>query len=90
MSDEPFRQLTMAVWREFPETPPYGGQHAQVTPHLTVAQLADATELDRVNREFQRACEGRLPIRVRATEVVFMDDASGRWQVRVAFPLGPG
>jgi 2'-5' RNA ligase len=88
VSDEPFRRLTMAVWHEFPEYPPYGGAHAEVIPHLTVAQVAEAAELARVCDEFERACAGRLPISATATEVVLMDDASGRWQRRKTFPLG--
>jgi 2'-5' RNA ligase len=51
----PFRDLTAAVWRAFPDHPPYGGQFDDVVPHLTVghddlpamkvASAALATEL---------------------------------------------
>jgi 2'-5' RNA ligase len=88
VSDEPLRELTMAVWREFPETPPCGGKHANVTPHLTVAQLTYASDFARVKGEFQRACAGRLPIPASVTEVALMVDASGRWQPRQTFGLG--
>ena len=33
---EPFRLLTAAVWAAFPEHPPYGGELADLVPHLTV------------------------------------------------------
>jgi 2'-5' RNA ligase len=34
--DGPFRALTSAVWRVFPDYPPYGGVFDDVVPHLTV------------------------------------------------------
>src|SRR5919108_4195255 len=37
---EPFRQLTVALWERHPETPPYGGRHPDIGPHLCIAQLA--------------------------------------------------
>jgi 2'-5' RNA ligase len=39
--DEPFRELTMAVWRAFPDHPPYAGAFDDLAPHLTVGQCAD-------------------------------------------------
>jgi 2'-5' RNA ligase len=39
--DQPFRSLTTAVWQAFPEHPPYGGEYADLAPHLTVGQRAD-------------------------------------------------
>jgi hypothetical protein len=32
-----FRELTLAIWRCYPETPPYRGRYSTVIPHLTVA-----------------------------------------------------
>jgi len=87
---EPFRRLTMAVWNAFPEAPPYGGQHLDVIPHLTVAQIAAADELDAVAAAFARASRSRLPIGASAASVALMDNASGRWQVRTTLPLGKG
>jgi 2'-5' RNA ligase len=88
VSDEPFRELTMAIWRQFPEMPPYGGRHPDVVPHLTVAQLDDARRLDHVAREFLGACQGHLPVLATVAEVALMDNASGRWRVRETLPLG--
>ena len=34
----PFRSLTHALWRHFPEYPPYGGQFDDVVPHLSVPE----------------------------------------------------
>ncbi len=39
---EPYRRLTDAVARRWPQTPPYGGAYDVVTPHLSVMDLAAA------------------------------------------------
>ncbi len=86
--DEPFRELTFAIWRRYPETPPYGGRHSDIVPHLCVAQLADEQHLDAVAEEFMRASTGKLPIHASADEVALMDNSSGRWQVHSTLRLG--
>lgn len=86
--DEPFRRLTLAIWDRYPETPPYGGRHSDIVPHLCVAQLADEQQLDRVEGEFIRGSEGKLPIHAIAAEVALMGTKSGRWQVRAKLGLG--
>jgi 2'-5' RNA ligase len=63
----PFRALTRTVWNQHPETPPYGGKHPNIMPHLTVAQIPDETSLDRVAEEFESIARHALPIRARAT-----------------------
>jgi hypothetical protein len=84
----PFRALTFAIWQRHPETPPYGGRHADVVPHLSVAHVADQAELDAIARRFAPAAAAVLPIRAMATEVALMDTRSGRWQIRTIFGLG--
>src|SRR6516225_7626903 len=37
--EDPFRELTLGIWRCYPETPPYRGRYSTVVPHLTVARL---------------------------------------------------
>lgn len=85
---DPFRQLTLAIWRRFPATPPYGGRHPDIVPHLTVAQMADALALDRVAAEFSAATQGRLPIAAHAAEVALLDNRAGRWRTNATFRLG--
>jgi len=75
---EPFVELTNAVWRRWPEFPPYEGIHEVVIPHLTVSDsgLLDV-ELD-------------LPIACRAREVALIEEGDdGRWAERRRFALGP-
>lgn len=68
---EPFRQLTQAIWKRHPETPPYGGRHSDSVPHLSLADRLDAASLDLIEREFAEIARGRLPIRSRASTVAF-------------------
>lgn len=83
-----FRQLTNAIWRWYPETPPYGGRWPDIVPHLSVAQITDEQILDRVADEFVWTSRGRLPISAKAGKVAFVDNRSGRWQVCATFGLG--
>jgi hypothetical protein len=87
--DEPFRQLTFAIWDCYPATPPYSGRYFDVVPHLSVAddQLPDE-QLDRISAELGQASRGKLPISVDADDVALLDTKSGRWQVRTKFKFG--
>ena len=86
--DEPFRKLTLAIWRCYPETPPYGGRYSTVVPHLTAAHFVGEQKLAKVAREFEQAAQGRLPIQAQAVEVALMDTRSGRWEINTTFRLG--
>ena len=86
--DEPFRQLTLAIWRCYPETPPYGGRYWTVVPHLTAAHFVGEQGLGAIAREFEQAAQRRLPIQGHAVEVTLMDSRSGRWEINTTFRLG--
>lgn len=86
--EEPFRQLTLAIWGWYPETPPYGGKWPDIVPHLSVAMPGDEQKLDLIAAEFAEASNGSLPIGATAAEVALMDNSSGRWLVRTCFSLG--
>ncbi len=83
-----FRALTMAIWRRYPKTPPYGGRHADVVPHLSVAQLADQRQLDLVAQTFAAASAKMLPMHAQASEVALMDNHTSRWETRAMLVLG--
>ena len=72
---EPFRAMTLALAREFPDTPPYEGQFADVIPHLTIDETIDPPSVP-------------LPIAVRASvaQLVYSHDSS--WEVVATFDLG--
>jgi 2'-5' RNA ligase len=86
--DDPFRELTLAIWKCYPETPPYRGRYSTVVPHLTVADRMGEQGLGEVAREFEQAAECRLPIQGHAAEVALMDTRSGRWEINTKFKLG--
>jgi hypothetical protein len=83
--DHPFRALTAAVWREFPDHPPYGGLHTDPTPHLTVGHDAPVEVL----REAANGIMPLLPIRARITTVLLMQGApdADTWHTVAALPL---
>jgi 2'-5' RNA ligase len=76
---EPFLVLTSAVHRAFPECPPYGGAHASVVPHLTVAHVfGDAQRT--VADELRRALPRPHGIEARCDELVLIENTTGRWR----------
>jgi len=85
--DEPFRRLTLAIWERYPKVPPYGGKYSNIVPHLTVAQLADERQLDRIADQFARDSQGKLPIRATASEIALMEKRTRSWQARTTLAL---
>jgi 2'-5' RNA ligase len=84
--DGALRQLTAAVWRRFPETPPYAGAHADVVPHLTVGHDAPKHVL----AQAAEAVAGHLPIHatIDAVRLIAGAPEPGSWQTLREFPLG--
>ena len=88
----PFSALTGLVYAAFPSCPPYGGQHAEVIPHLTIGHVGGPQAL-RAAAESVRPC---LPIEAVASEVILMagprpgnpGTPPGQWRTIAAFPLG--
>jgi 2'-5' RNA ligase len=86
--DRPFRDLTAAVVRRFPETPPYEGAFGDdVVPHLTIGHDAPLDVLRRAGD----AVAGQLPVRttVRAVHLIAGAPAPDSWRTVAQFPLGP-
>lgn len=72
---QPFEDLTAAVWRRWPDYPPYEGSFDVVIPHLTVSMTPIDLAID-------------LPISARARQVTLIEEApDGRWVTRQTFPL---
>jgi 2'-5' RNA ligase len=83
---EPFAALTAAIAAEWPEHPPYGGEHEIVIPHLTVAESEDEELLERIRADV----EAKLPLESRVTAAqLYAEDAAGRWHKRSRLPLAP-
>lgn len=84
---EPFRALTHAVGRQFPEYPPYEGEFDDVVPHLTVGHDQPADVL----RAAADAVGPHLPVRARcrAVQLIAGSSAPGSWRTVAEFALGP-
>lgn len=81
-----FRALTGAVAGRWPEAPPYGGQFAEVVPHLTVAHSQDPQVFDMIESEIS----GRLPVTARIASVHLMACTGNRWEDVQSFLLAAG
>jgi hypothetical protein len=81
--DDRLHALIDAVLRHWPEYPRYGGAHADVVPHVTVAERdLDAAEA---------AVAPHLPIAARAEELLVLalvDPVERRWEPHARFRLG--
>ncbi len=85
--DGPFRALTAAVHAAFPDYPPFGGQFADVIPHLTVGDrpAGGPAALRAAEAEVRQA----LPVRTHVGSAWLMTgtQAPGSWQRLAVFPL---
>ncbi len=84
---ELFKALTQAVVERYPDYPPYGGEYTDMTPHLTIADRLEAAQLDDIEREFMQQHGAQLPVRAKASEVLLIENTSGKWEVRQAFRM---
>lgn len=84
--DLSFTALTDAVWRAFPDHPPFEGKFDTVVPHVTVAH-GDEPQLCEIEVELRIA----LPasgVKARCSELVLIENSSGRWEEMHCFALG--
>jgi 2'-5' RNA ligase len=81
-----YAALTAAVFRAFPDYPPFEGKFAEVVPHVTVAH-GDEPLLCEIEVELRIALPG-AGIAARCHELVLIENSSGRWEQMHAFPLG--
>lgn len=83
---ESFRALTFAVHDAFPDHAPYGGEHDDVVPHLTVAHQRPNEAMRHVAAEVARG----LPFasQVSAARVIAGAPVAGSWRTVAELPLG--
>ena len=77
----PFREMTEALVRAFPDHPPYGRREATIVPHLTVATRLGREDLAAIEAEVAAA----LPIGARASEAWLMEYAERAWRLHSRF-----
>jgi 2'-5' RNA ligase superfamily len=81
--DDVVRTLIRQLVRAFPETPPYGGQFgSDPIPHLTVAEAATETELDRLQAAVLTVLEPVFPLSVYVHALsIEQEGPDGRWHL---------
>jgi len=86
--EQPFKELTLAVWRRFPSCPPYSGEYENVQPHLTVAEFSARDRLDSRWKQIEESIISSLPVNCVASGLSFYAcNASGNWKRRFYFPF---
>jgi len=84
--EAPFAALISGVFREFPDYPPFEGKFDTVVPHITVAH-GDEPLLCEIDVELRIALPG-AGVPARCTELVLIENSTGRWEQMDVFPLG--
>ena len=84
--DQPFSALTDAVWRAFPDYPPFAGKFTTVVPHVTVAH-GDEPTLCQIEVELRIALPGG-GVRAHCHDMVLIEDSRGHWEEMHRFALG--
>jgi 2'-5' RNA ligase len=86
---DPFIDLTMRLWRAFPEHPPFGGLHDDLVPHLTVAHVALEEDQAVLATRIAEDLTPHLPITCTARGLALYVSADHRdWQCLHRFPFG--
>lgn len=81
---EPFSRLTAAIATRWPETPPYGGIHDELIPHLTIAHTSDPSIIEEIHNSIEKS----VPISCTARQAWLMIGNDGDWSLQHRFPLG--
>lgn len=79
----PFRQLTLALSRLFPEYPPYGGAFDEVVPHLTIPIPEGET-----SGQLAFELRDRFPITTQARSAALLWWEPGASRTLATFPFG--
>jgi hypothetical protein len=77
-----------ALWRQFPQFPPYGQAGGDPPPHASLTYTG-GDDRAATRKRVERRLEGLLPARFQISEVTLMEEeARDRWRAREAFRLG--
>jgi 2'-5' RNA ligase len=90
--EQPFRDLTSAVWHAFPQFPPYGGAFDDVVPHLTVGEVGERRRGSAQQLLVAAAAvHPQLPIEAHVGRVLLMagTKAASSWYTIREFSLPP-
>jgi 2'-5' RNA ligase len=85
--EDELRSTMRALWKLFPEYPPYGEPGGDPPPHATLAQLGD--DPDAVRQAVRRRVEPLLPVHFIVREASLLEaHEPDRFRLREAFPFG--
>jgi 2'-5' RNA ligase len=82
----PFMALMDGICGAFPDYPPFEGKFDTVVPHVTVAH-GDEPLLCEIEVELRIALPGS-GVQARCSELVLIENSSGRWEQMHVFALG--
>jgi hypothetical protein len=86
--EEPLRGMMRALWRLFPQFPPYRQDGLDPPPHASLTETG-GDDRDATRRRVEERLEGVLPARIPIGEVALMEEVEpDRWRVRETFRLG--
>ena len=86
--EEPLRSMMRALWRRFPQFPPYRKAGSDPPPHASLT-LTGGADRAATRAMAEERLDGLLPARFRITEVAMMEEFEpDRWRVRETFRLG--
>jgi hypothetical protein len=85
---KPLRELMRALWRLFPQFPPYGEPGGDPPPHASLTYTG-GDDRAATRARVERRLEGLLPAQFQISEVALMEESEpDRWRLRETFPLG--
>jgi hypothetical protein len=86
--EDTLRALMRRLADAFPDTPPYGGQFPDPTPHLTVAKAGSESELDTLEADVSAQLAPHLPLTLTVRQLAIEEEGSdGVWSVRAIIAL---
>jgi 2'-5' RNA ligase superfamily protein len=86
--EEPLRGMMRALWRLFPQFPPYRQEGLDPPPHASLTETG-GDDPGATRERVELRLEGLLPARIPIDEVALMEEfESDRWRVRETFRLG--
>ena len=86
--EEPLRGMMRALWRLFPQFPPYREQGIDPPPHASLTETG-GEDRDATRSRVEQRLVGLLPARIPIDEVALMEEFErDRWRVRETFRLG--
>lgn len=86
--EEPLRGMMRALWRLFPQFPPYGEPGSDPPPHASLTYTG-GDDRAATRARVEKRLEGLLPARFQISEIALMEEAEpDRWRLRETFRLG--